>query len=161
MKSEIMVFRWNECDYLHKSCPIEWKSENLFQIINYNLQLVFCLFGLWSAVARGAAVLLLAAAIRESVQEDTLRPMLDDIKHTEYLWPSIIFLSVLQAAHIARLFAFLSLNCSVRCCVFFRDTAIDNWMVQVHVSLVRCVQCVRVALMFLRRQNGAPHNLRW
>lgn len=41
-------FRWNECDYLHKSCPIEWKNRKFVQIINYNLHiLVFVLLCEW------------------------------------------------------------------------------------------------------------------
>lgn len=102
------------------------------------------------ACAHGVAVrhymAMAAAAVKTHIAESAAG-RLDDIKHTEYLWPSIIFLSVLQGRARSGTFFFANFStiAPVVCC------AVDNamlvgctWMPLVHRrTSFNVLNCVR------------------
>lgn len=88
------------------------EKRKFVQIINYNLQFgvyvcvlcvfLFCYGRVSGCVCMYSICLWWSWSSRPIVLRGRhIATMVDDIKHTEYLWPSIIFLSVLQTAHIA------------------------------------------------------------
>lgn len=131
MKSEIIVFRWNECDYLHKSCPIEWKKNAKIcfkSLITICAQLVFCLCLLLAAeFGRDQPSYCWQAVVRRSRYVDRCKKThcAHGRRHQTYgIFMAIdyLFKCITGSAHRAfvlhsfhLLYFSLALNCSVRC----------------------------------------------